>query len=171
MSPTLKSLRQERWLVILLLAGLLALTILVVADFDTGLPEFPRSGRHSAASALISVDELDGVLSTATFAQLLPPTNAMNPFYTTYFHPPPAKPPTARRINLTYQGFYRTAEGEKRAFVMVGDRLFVGPVGSNVVADLVVADISLQSLTLRNASTQTNTLDFNIGKELEIPAQ
>lgn len=158
-------------MIVLLLAGLIALAVLILTDLDVGLPEFPAAQRRpDGAAAPISVSEIENVLSPARYALLIPPTNSLNPFYTTYFQPPAPKPPTTRKVELTYQGFYRNAEGQKRAFVKIGDRLFVGPVGSNVVADLSVVDISLRTLTLRNAA-QTNTLEFNTRKELEIPVQ
>ena len=65
---------------------------------------------------------------------------------------------------------YETAGGVKKAFIKVGEGLFVGPVGEKVVADLVVADITLRTLTLKNASSQTNILQFNVPKEIETPA-
>ncbi len=51
------------------------------------------------------------------------------------------------------------------------DKLVVGPAGSKVVADLVVMNIALRSVTLTNSTAQTNVLEFNARKEVEVPVQ
>jgi hypothetical protein len=171
-NSALKSLEGERWLVVLLLAGLLALAAFVVADFDVGLPEFPRSERRPGLTAApLPVGRIDALWSTAALRELFPPTNVVSPFYTAHFVPAVPKPPTTQKVSLTYLGFFQTAQGEKRAFVLVGDRMMVGPAGAKVVGDLVVGEIALQRLVLQNPSAQTNVLEFNKKKELELPVQ
>jgi hypothetical protein len=166
----LKALQRDRWLAWMLLAATGILLVLVVRDFGVGLPEFPRSPRRAPSSALtVPVSEFDGLFSAVRVPRLLTPTNAFGPFYTAYFQPPPPKPPTTRKVDLTYLGYIETDAGPRRAFVQVGETLFVGPAGSNVVADLAVAAIDLRTLVLTNRAAQTNQLEFNVRKPVEVP--
>jgi hypothetical protein len=114
---------------------------------------------------------IDALFAATVPAQLAPPPKTLNPFYTTYYQPPPSKPPTTRKVGLTYQGFFETTGGQKQAFLKVDDQLFVGPVGAKVVADLVVNNIALRTMTLTNSAAKTNVLEFNARQELEVPVQ
>ncbi|MBI3851097.1 MAG: hypothetical protein HY298_12595 [Verrucomicrobia bacterium] len=174
-----RALENSKWFSTVLLLG--ALVLLAVAVLNLGgqlnyRPELKR--RATSPNATVLVGKIEALFSPATLAACRPATNSVNPFYTTYFQPPPTPPKPAtptpapsptKKILLTYQGVYQTAGGEKKAFVKVGDTLFVGPVGSNVVADLAVVDIALRTLTLKNAASQTNLLQFNVPKEVEVP--
>ncbi len=163
----------------MLLLGTLVLFALTVFELGGQVPNRAALKRRpNPPDATILVGKIEALFSPAMVAAMRPPTNGVSPFYTTYFQPPPqpptpvtptAPPPTTKKILLVYQGVYQAAAGEKKAFVKVGDGLFVGPVGSNVVADLVVADIALRTLILKNAASQTNLLQFNVPKEIEVP--
>jgi hypothetical protein len=175
----LKILENSKVFLIVLLLGTLVLLTLATHDLGGELPKRVESKRRAKPpDAAVLVGKIEALLSPATFSALRPATNAVSPFYTTYFQPPPAPPAqpvtpappaTAKKIPLTYQGMME-AGGGKRAFVKVGEGLFVGPVGAKVVADLVVSDIALRTLTLKNAASQTNILQFNVVKEIEVPA-
>lgn len=174
-----KILENSKWFSIVLLLGTLVLFALTVFELGGQMPNrVALQQRHSPPDATILVGKIEALFSPATVAAMRPPTNGVNPFYTTYFQPPPqppkpvppiVPPPTTKKVQLIYQGVYQSAAGEKKAFIKVGDELFVGPVGSNVVADLVVADIALRTLILKNAASQTNLLQFNVPKEIEVP--
>ena len=175
----LKLLENSKWFPVVVLLGALALFALAVLELGGELPGHIDSRRQpNLPDATILVGKIDNLFSSAVVNAMRPPSNGVNPFYTTYFQPPPPQPkpvaptpppPTTKKIQLTFQGVYETAAGEKKAFVKVGDGLFVGSVGSNVVADLVVGEISLRSLLLKNAAAQTNLLQFNVPKEIEVP--
>jgi hypothetical protein len=175
----LKILENSKWFSILLLLGTLVLLTLTVFELGGQMLNRAALKRHpSPPDATILVGKIEALFSPATVAAMRLPTNGVNPFYTTYFQPPPqlpqpvpptVPPPTTKKVQLTYQGVYQTAAGEKKAFIKVGNGLFVGPVGSNVVADLVVADIAIRTLILKNAASQTNLLQFNVSKEIEVP--
>ena len=176
----LKFLENSKLVSTALLLGTLVLLAQAVFDLGGQLPNRAALKRHSnPPDATALVGKIEALFSPATLVALRPATNGVNPFYTTYFQPPPPPPKpvtptppasTTKKVQLTYQGVYQTAAGEKKAFVKVGDGLFVGPVGAKVVADLVVADIALRTLTLKNAASQTNILQFNVQKEIEVPA-
>jgi hypothetical protein len=165
----LKSVERDRWIAGALLIGLVVLLGFVVRHFGVDIPDFPVSTRPPpAAAASVPVRRLDALDALFKVPQLWVPTNPVTPFFTTHFQPPAPKPPTTRKVDLTYVGNLRTSRGDLRAYVRVGDTLFFGPVGSNVVGDLVVADIALRNLTVRSG-TQTNVLEFQVLKQLEVP--
>ena len=176
----LRLLENSKLFLTVLMLGTLVLLALAARDLGGELPNRVESKRRpNPPDAAVLVGKIDALFLPATFSALRPATNAVSLFYTTYFQPlyaPPAQPPaptpapTTKKIPLTYQGVYETAGGDKKAFVKVGEGFFVGPVGAKVVADLVVADIALRTLTLKNAASQTNILHFNVVKEIEVPA-
>lgn len=178
----LKRLENSRVFSIALLIAALVLLVLAASDLGGELPN--RAGlksRPSPPDATMLSRKIEALFSPATLQALRPATNGASPFYTTHFQPlaapPPKTPdptpapakPATKKIQLTYQGVYQTAAGEKKAFVKVGDGLVVGTVGAKVVADWAVAEIALRTLILKNTASQTNILNFNVPKEIEIP--
>ena len=173
----LKILENSKWFSIVLFLGTLVLFALTVFELGGQVPNRPALNRRpNSPDATILVGKIEALFSPALVGAMRPPTNGVGLFYTTYFQPPPqppqpviptVPPPTTKKIQLTYQGFI--GEGDRRAFIRVGDGLFFGPVGSNVVADFVVSDIALRALILKNAASQTNLLQFNVPKEIEVP--
>jgi hypothetical protein len=93
-------------------------------------------------------------------------SNAINPFHTLHFQPPP--PPTTRPAELTYLGYFRGGSNAPRALLLVDAATLPFSVGSVVVADHRVAVIALRTLVLTNA-TSTNVLEFNLKKTLIVP--
>ena len=83
-------------------------------------------------------------------------------------HPPP---PTTRKIEVTYQGFYQTGEGPKQTIFKLGDAFLVAPVGAQIATSLFVADATMQALTLTNLAAQTNIVPLNMKKEIVVPIQ
>ena len=172
------SVAKNQWLAAFLPSGLLVLLVPICADLGGALPEPPTARPRTALTPPVRpVAKIAELFSAASLGRLAPSTNAANPFYTTYFQPPPPPPPppvapkpTTRKISLVYQGFYQTAAGLKKAFVQADDRLLVEAVGNPIIGDLVVIDIGLRALTLKNSAARTNVLEFNIKQEVEIPA-
>ena len=166
----LRSVERDRWIALLLLVGLAALLVSSILYLGVGIPEFPfSSDRPAAAESPLPVNRIKDLFSAARVPRIGAETNLVSPFHTLHFQPSPPKPPTTRKVDLTYLGYIRTAAGEKRAYVRVGETLFIGPVSSNVVADLAVAEISLRTLVLTNRAAQTNVLEFKTLKPVEVP--
>lgn len=172
----LNSFVNNRLLVGVLSLGLLVLLVVAIGDLGWSLPKSPRrQDLLSPIEELVSVSKIEAVFSSNAFAQIVPPTNLLNPFYTTRFIPPavpsapPLPKPTTRKIELTYQGFYQVADGVKQAFMKMGENVLVGPAGTHVANPWAVQDISLRTLTLTNNVAQTNVLEINQKKEFEIP--
>jgi hypothetical protein len=165
----LKGLQRDRWLATLLLVGLLILLFLVLRDYGVGLPQFPIPARRSE-SALIPITEnrLEELL-TPSAVPTLHTTNLNNPFFTAHFQPPKPPAPTTRKVNMTYQGFFQTTDGDKYAFVRVDDTDVTIARGRPIVADLHVAEINVRTLVLTNTASRTNVLEFNQTVPVEVP--
>lgn len=136
----------------------------------------PRFGEGTAASpapqSVIPVAKLDAVFTGAQQPSVLQ-TNTLDPFYTRYFVPPPSPapppPPTTRKVPAIYEGYYQTGDGPKFALVKLGDAFVTTRVGTALATNLIVADATMQMLTLTNAAAQTNLLQLNSQKDLEVP--
>jgi hypothetical protein len=120
----------------------------------------------------VPVAKLGKLFSPTNWPKNVVDAGGLNPFVTTYFiptTPPPPPPPTTRKFELTYQGFYRTADGPKHALLRLGDTLIGVQVGGLVVTNLFVIDATVQTLTLTNSAAQTNVLTLNTKQTVEVP--
>lgn len=155
-------------------AGLLVL-ILLVQDFGDSPTNLPRFEPVATTIALGPTNSrLADLFTPAALAASALATNLPPPFATTFFQPPPPKPAPAkktRKVTLTYNGFFETSSGEKRAYVMVGGALAMLPPGAPVVSDLMISNIQRAELTLMRAGTQAVTVPFRGSQEVEIPAE
>jgi hypothetical protein len=166
----LKSVEKELWLAALLIGLLGWLLFRVVSDFGVGLPDFPPPTQPAPAPPpRLARLQLEGLFAPGAAWPRATATNLVSPFHTTHFQPAPVKPPTTRKVELTYLGFLRGSVGPLQAFVQVGETNFIGPVGSQVLADLRVVEIAPEALLLRNSAAQTNRLEFNRRQSIEIP--
>lgn len=173
LSETLRS----RWFSAVQHAASWLLLVLVLTNIGGKRPRFEEARPDPTAVTMpVPVAKLEHLFPSVTITQQ-PVTLAgsLNPFYTAHFQPqaaPPPPTPTTRIIALTYQGFYQTGDGPKRAMIRYGDSLVSVPVGSSVVTNLLVAAATPVNLTLTNPATgQTNLLVLNTKKEIEIPIQ
>ncbi|MBP9902105.1 MAG: hypothetical protein KBH45_11640, partial [Verrucomicrobia bacterium] len=80
-------------------------------------------------------------------------------------------PPTTWKLELAYQGYYRTSDGPIYALVLMGEKLVPIPVGGRVVTNLFVVDATLRTLTLTNTIAQTNVIALNTKQVVEVPIQ
>jgi hypothetical protein len=161
---------RSRWFAALVHAGLWTLLVLALAALGGRAPFFTASQTPSAPPA----DPIPTGIIQRLFG-LRPPlatlndTNFANPFFTRHFEPPVVPPPTTRKVELTYHGFYQTTDGPLTALVRVGDNIIPVLVGGRAVADLAIADMSVQMLTLTNAAAKTNLLPLNLKKDVDVP--
>ena len=146
--------------------------ILLLQDLNDALPDRPRFEPAAAPAVLGPTNgRLPELFSPAALTDVARVTNAPLPFVTTFFQPPPPPPAKkTRKVNLTYNGFFQTAGGEKRAYLMIDDKLAMLPPGASVVADVVISNILRTELTLLQA-TQAVVIPFRGSKEVEVPAE
>src|SRR3954469_10864781 len=118
---TLKS----RWFVVCVHVGLWCLLYLAIIGMGGKTPEFREADSFSTApQTLAPVAKLEQLFAPGTWPKPLTDTNALSPFFTRYFIPaqtPAPPPPTTRKIELTYLGFYQTAELPKQVMVKLAD--------------------------------------------------
>jgi hypothetical protein len=175
MKQAFVNLLRNRSFVVIVHVGLWVLLYLALRGMGGRMPEY-RDARAatSAPQTVVPVSKLDQLFSQAALPAggSLTNTNPAGPFFTKHFIPPttPAPPPpTTKKIELTYQGFYDAAGQGKRAVIKMGEAFLICSPGSNVTANLFVAQATMQSLLLTNASAQTNLLLLNTKKEIEVP--
>lgn len=129
---------------------------------------------------LTPAGKVTGVFHTNQWPKIQPAAGLTNLFFTTQFvpppppvapPPPPPPPPPPRKVALLYQGFFETAETVRHAYLQVDTNLVLIKLGSNVVADVSVAEIGRRSIILTNAAGQTNVIPFRVPKEIEVPAK
>ncbi|MDB6028711.1 MAG: hypothetical protein JWM68_4934 [Verrucomicrobiales bacterium] len=180
----------NRWFGIGLLAGAVALLLLVLLHLDQKLPPLPLLKESSEDSVLLApVEKIEQLSSESAFLGIQTFTNGNHPFYTLHFQPPPAPPPPAptpapipeppkppptaptKKVALLYQGVYETASGAKKAFLQVDGKLSILSPGAFVAADWTVGEIAVKKLTLTNRTAQTNVLEFGHTNIIEVPAQ
>ncbi len=176
MPEKLLQLLRSRWAVFCLHAVFWLLLYLALAHLGGSTPAFREGTTQASASPpLVPIAKLEPLFARDQIRQAIcNPTNTPNPFFTTYFVPPaPAPPPspTTRKIEVTYQGFYQTADGPKHAVLNVAGGLMIARVGALVATNVYVADASLLSVILTNTTAQTNVLSLNTKKEIEVPVR
>lgn len=168
----LKETLRSRWFAACLHAGLWLLLVMVVAGLGGRGPRFGETETDPlAAQSPVPVAKLEKLFAPDYWPKQLVDPASQNAFATLHFIPAvvPIPPPTTRRVEITYQGYYRAADGPQHAMMLVGDRLTALPVGGMVVSNLWVADAAFQTLTLTNSAGQTNVVAVNVKKEIEVP--
>jgi hypothetical protein len=170
---------RSRWFSSCLHVGLWFLLLLAVIGLGGRTPQFREAAVQPVALTLtVPVARLAGLFVPAKWPKSGVDSAGLNLFATSYFIPPPPPPPattppppqpTTWKVELTYQGFYRTGDGPNYALLRLGDKLISVPVGGVVVTNLYVAEAALQNLTLTNSAMQTNLIPMNTKREIEVP--
>lgn len=176
MPPTVKKALRSRWFAACAHAGLWILLCLAVANLGGRAPELLDANAVSVPlQSPAPVEGLQHLFSPGVWPASLSVTNALNPFFTRHFITPPAPPPpppTTRKIEVTYLGFYQTGDGPKQTLFKLGEAYQVAPMGGRIATNLLIAEATMQALTLTNLTAQTNNIiPLNAKKELEVPIQ
>ncbi len=126
----------------------------------------------AAVNIPVPVARLGQLFAPANWLKQLVDTGGSNQFLTAHFiptSPPPPPPPTTRKVEVTYQGYYRAAEGPQQAFLRLGDALVRVQVGGLVTTNLFLIEAAPHTATLTNSAAQTNVLKLNTKQEVEVP--
>jgi hypothetical protein len=133
-------------------------------------PEFHESDSFSSpAESPAPVARLDQLFAPDAWPRWPGESSGTSAFYTRHFLPAIPLPPTVRKFDLTYQGFYQSGENPKQTMIRLGDAFLITPVGGRVISNLFVAEATMQTLTLTNLAAKTNILALNQKKEVEVP--
>jgi len=163
---------RSRWFSACLHVGLWVLLLLAVTSIGGRTTHFREAeDNHAAVNTPVPVAKLGNLFAPSAWPKNVVDPASLNPFATTHFMPPIVAviPPTTRRIEVTYQGYYQAADGPRHAMLRVGESLVGVRVGGMVVTNLFVADAAFQTVTLTNSAMQTNVLALNLKKEVEVP--
>jgi hypothetical protein len=165
-------LERRLWLSLLVVAGLAVLLLAAALRLGGGVPplsplrERPRTMRRALPEAPVAQ-----WFSVPLLTRPVVGSNIADIVYTLHFQPPPPPPPPpTKKVELLFQGWYLASTGERRAYVKLGDALLTLTNGAKVVADHAIKDIGMRALTLTNAAGQTNVLEFNVKKGIDVPA-
>jgi hypothetical protein len=173
MKPVLFQTLRSRWLAGCVHAGLWVLLLLAVSSFGGKSPEYRDATAVSTpVQSPAPVSKLSNLFSPGVWPATPADTNLLNPFFTRHFIPlqtPAPPPPTTRKVELTYQGFYQGVNGARHVVVKVADGFVATPVGAKITANLFAAEATMKALTLTNPAAQTNLLLLNTKKEIEVP--
>ena len=172
MPPIIKRTLRNRWFTAGVHAGLWLLLYLAVVNLGGKVPALRDSeGVTSPPHSPVPVAGLERLFSPGVWPKSLSDTNRLNPFATQYFIPQAPPPPTTRKIEVTYQGFYQTGEGPQKTIYKLGDAYVVAPIGARIATNLFIAGATMQALTLTNLAAQTNILPLNVKQEIVVPIQ
>ncbi len=172
MPPIVKQTLRSRWFAACAHLGLWILLFLELANIGGRVPELRDADAVSTPlQNAVPVEGLAGLFSPGAGPAPLNATNTLNPFFTRHFIPQAAPPPTTRKIEVTYLGFYQTGDDTKRALYQLGAGYEAAPIGARLATNLVIVEATMQAMTLTNLAAQTNILPLNVKKELEVPIQ
>jgi hypothetical protein len=175
------ALNKNRWLAGALLALLVTVLYMTVSRLRGRMPvleELPPT--IPLRADLTPAGKVAGAFHTNQWPKIHPAAGLTNLLFTTQFvpppppvtaPPPPPPPPPPRKVALLYQGFFETAETVRHAYLQVDTNQVLIKLGSNVVADVHVAEIGRRTLILTNSAGQTNVIPFRVPKEIEVPAK
>ena len=163
---------RSRWFVVTVHAGLWVLLYLAIINLRGKTPNYGEAdGISSPAQSPAPVASLECLYQPGIWSTALTETNVENPFFTRYFVPPTPPPPTTRKIEVTYQGYYQAEDGPKRTIFKLDADYVVAPIGARIATNLFIADATMQALTLTNLLAQTNIVLLNTKKEMIVPIQ
>ena len=169
LSETLRS----RWFSACLHAGLWLLLVMTVAGLGGRHARFSEADADPiAVQKPVPVAKLDQLYVTTNRVTRIIDPASQAPFATAHFIPavaPTPPPPTTRRVEITYQGYFQTTDGPLKTMLRLGDVFVTVPVGGVVVSNLWVASAAFKTLTLTNSAGQTNVVEVNAKQVLEVP--
>jgi hypothetical protein len=170
MPPVVTRTLRNGWFVAGLHACLWLLLYLVVTHLGGKAPDFLEAdAAANPPQSPAPVAGLESLFSPGVWPRSLIESNTLNPFLTRYFVPPTPPPPTTRKIEVTYQGFYQAGDGLKNTVFKLGDAYIVAPIGASIATNLFIAEATMQAMTLTNLAAQTNIVPLNVKREITVP--
>jgi len=175
MSSTLIQILRGRAFAIGVHISLWALLALVIIKIGGKTPDFHDSeSLATPPQSLVPVAKLGSLFASSQWPGPLPAAEGSSPFFTRYFVPVPSPvppPPTTKKIEVIYQGYFQAEGSSKNAIVKLADSFIVVPIGAAVATNYYVSEADMQTLTLTNPASQTTLLPLNAKKEIEVPVK
>lgn len=155
----------------LLMAWLAFLAYQIAINLGGGTPAPPTLSFFAPIGSKVDRGhQIEHTFSTSFYSDFKAARNMSNPFYSIPFvPPPPPDPPTTHPVDLLYQGYFSSSQGDKKAYVMVGDQLVIGGIGTKVVAQYLMGGISPSALILRDLTGKELTVSFNAKTQVVVP--
>lgn len=156
---------------VFLLVWLAFLAYQIVRNLGDRTPAPPNVAFLAAIGAKVDRGhQIEQIFSTTLYNDFKPARNMSNPFYSIPFvPPPPPDPPTTRQVELLYQGYFVSSQGEKKAYVLVDNQLVIGGVGSKVVSQYFMNGISPAALVLKDGAGKELKVNFNAKTPVVVP--
>jgi hypothetical protein len=151
------------------LAILLVVTFLEMGGRTPTLREAPATLDGAVPAPPLGAARV--LFDLESYGKLIVSTNNSNPFNTDYFVPAPPPIAIARKLSLSYRGYFETGAGVRKAYLSV-DGVTVGvKVGDTVSASVRVDRIEKGSIILSDGAGRTHVLGFRKESAIEIPNQ
>ena len=161
---------RSRWFATFVHVGLWTLLAVALIRLGSASSQYLETTSHtSPAQNPVPVARLEHLFDALSGSKPAPAPGRPSAFATTHFVPPAPPPPTTRKVEITYLGFYQTGDDPRRVFVKTDEALLVSTIGGQIATNLFVAEVALQTLTLTNSAAQTNVLTLNVKKVVEVP--
>jgi hypothetical protein len=166
LSQTLRS----RWFATLIHVSLWSLLAVALIRLGSASPQYLETTSHTVpARSPVPVARLEHLFDSVPGSKPAPAAGAPSAFATSHFVPPAPPPPTTRKVEITYLGFYQAGDDPRRVFLKMDEALVVSTTGGQIATNLFVAAAAMQTLTLTNSAAQTNVLNLNEKKVVEVP--
>ncbi|HPC62516.1 MAG TPA: hypothetical protein PKX23_17780 [Verrucomicrobiota bacterium] len=164
---------RSRWLALAIHGLLWLLLYLVIRDLGGRAQVFQDTVPYSSpARTPVPVSRAAQLFASTNWPTAVVSSNLPGAFFTRHFVPPPKPPPpapTTRKVDVTYLGYMDTADQVRHALVRVADALVITRLGESIATNNLVAEATMQALTLTNLAGQTNLLPLSVKKEIEVP--
>src|SRR5512133_1946324 len=174
MPPALLQTLRSRWFALCIHVALWVLLYLAIVHLSGKAPPYHDTGSLTSPPQVVApVAKMESVVTASVVTKTSSNAVPGAPFLTRYFVPPPTPapppPPTTRKLEVTYLGFYQSSNGPKFAVLNLAGGLVTVRVGSLVATNVYVASAGFTTAVLTNTTAQTNLLQLNAKKEIEVP--
>jgi hypothetical protein len=131
----------------------------------------PTHPQASSLARLNRAKQLEELFLAKASLKIKPARNMSSPFFPNPEQPaPPPPPPLTVDVQALYQGFFQTSGGDRKAYVLVGDKTIMGGLGTKVAGTYLISEISAASLTIKDSLGKVAVLPFRTAKAVTIPA-
>ncbi|HWQ91766.1 MAG TPA: hypothetical protein VN673_08845, partial [Clostridia bacterium] len=138
---------RSRWFAFAIHASLWAILVLTLLRLGGAMPPYQESTSFTTPDSVpVPVGRLAQLFAATNWPAQPSDTNLLSPFYTRHFVPPPtpAPPPpaTTRKVDVVYQGFFKTPDDTLHAMLTISNNFLIANVGHQLVTNTYVAQVA-----------------------------